>query len=493
MPSTVEQLSPTRVKLTVEIPFADLKPHLDKAYKEIAGQINIPGFRKGKVPSAVIDQRVGRGVVLQEALNEALPPAYNAAVAEHDVKPLSQPEVDVTKLDDGDVIEFTAEVDVRPEFELPKFEDVVVEVDNAESSDEQLDERIELLRKRFATQTEVTRKAKKGDVVTLDLKASKDGEELEDASAEGITYEVGDDENMLEGLREAVKGLKTGESKVFTSTLLGGAHRGEEAEIEVTVTKVEEQELPEIDDEFAQMVSEFDTVDEMREDLRNAVESQGKQGQIADARDKIIEEVVRLSEFDLPEAVLAADLEARRSGVQRQLAQAGLTLEQYLRDSEDEEAETEEEFWADMDRRGEEALRAQIILDTYAEEAEIDVSQQDLTELIFQKAQQAGTSPQEEIQHMMEHNHMGEWMGEARRGKSLAQICNLATVKDADGNVVEMPKPPAEEISTQDFVGAVDDEDAEVTPGVVTEFDEPEADDDAAADVEDADAEVEKD
>lgn len=471
MPSTLEQLSPTRVKLTVEIPFADLKPHLDKAYKEIAGQVNIPGFRKGKVPAAVIDQRFGRGVVLQEAINEALPSAYNAAVAEHDITPLSQPDIDMTKLEDGEVVEFTAEIDVRPEFELPKFEDITVEVDNAESTDEQLEERIQLLRKRFATQKDVTRKAKKGDLVTIDLKATKDGEELPDAAAEGITYEIGDDKNMLEGLAKAVTGLKAGESKTFQSTLLGGAHRGQEADIEVTVNKVQAQELPEVDDEFAQLVSEFDTVDEMKDDLRKAVEAQAKQEQIANARDKVIEEVVARTSFELPEKVLQADLEARRQQVERQLAQAGLTLKQYLEDAEDEEAETEEEFWAELNKRGEEALRAQIILDKFAEENTVDVSQQDLTELIFQKAQQSGSSPQQEIQHMMEHNHMGEWMGEVRRGKSLAQICALAVVKDADGNVVEMPKPVIVE-EEPELLAAEDADEEAPAAEVVTEFDD---------------------
>ncbi len=444
MPSTIEQLSSTRVKLTVEIPFADLKPHLDKAYKDIAGQVNIPGFRKGKVPAAVIDQRFGRGVVLQEAINAALPVAYSAAVQEHELLPLGQPEIDVTKLEDGDLVEFTAEVDVRPDFTMPVFEDIAVEVDAVEAADDELEERLEMLRKRFATTKEVGRKAKKGDLLTIDLVASQDGKELDDATAEGITYEIGDDKNMLEGLKKAVTGTKAGETVTFTSKLLGGAHRGEEAEITVTVHKVEEQQLPDVDDEFAQMVSEFDTVDEMKDDLRKAVEAQAKQAQIADARDKVVEAVVEATEFELPEKLLADDLAARRQQVEQQLARAGLTLQQYLEDSE-EEVDTEEEFWAELDKRGEQALRAQIILDKYAEEQAVEVSQQDLTELIFQKAQMNGTSPQDEINHMMEHNHMGEWMAEIRRGKALAQICALAVVKDADGNTVEMPQPVSAE------------------------------------------------
>lgn len=188
MPSTVEKLNPTRVKLTVEIPFADLQPYLDKAYKEIADQVSIPGFRKGKVPATVIDQRFGRGVVLQEAINEAIPDTYNTAIDEHKVYPMAQPEVEITKLEDKDVVEYTAEVDIRPEFDLPEFDKIEATVDAQSSIDELVEERIELLRQRFATNTDVKRKSKKGDVLTLNLKATKDGEELDDAAAEGITY-----------------------------------------------------------------------------------------------------------------------------------------------------------------------------------------------------------------------------------------------------------------------------------------------------------------
>lgn len=457
MPSTVEKLSPTRVKLTVEIPFADLKPYLDKAYKEIAEQVNIPGFRKGKVPAVVIDQRFGRGVVLQEAINEAIPQAYNVAIDEAKVRPMDQPEVDVTKLEDNELVEFTAEVDVRPEVTLPDFSKVTATVDNAASADELVDERIELLRERFATTTEVDRPAADGDVLTIDLAASQDGTPLPEATAEGITYKVGQDQNMLEGLDEAVTGLKAGESKAFTSTLVGGQFRGQEAEIEVTVQSVSEQELPEVDDEFAQLISEFDTVEEMKDDLRGAAEQQVKADQLADARDKVLEAVLEQVDIELPEGVLTREQEGRRQEVERQLAAGGLTVEQYLQDAEDEEAKDADEFWASIDERSAEALKAQVLLDVYADENAVDVSQQELTELIFRKAQQNGTSPQDEINHMMEHNHMGAWMQEIRRGKALAAICAAATVTDADGNVVETA-PAADE----DVADEVADEEATV-------------------------------
>ena len=242
MPSTFEQLNPTRVKFTVEIPFADLAPALKKAYKEIAEQVSIPGFRKGKVPAAVIDQRFGRGVVLQEAINEVIPQAYNAAVAEANVIPLAQPEIEVTKLEDNELVEFVAEVDIRPEFELPDFASIKAEVDTLEVTDADVDERVELLRERFAKTNVVERAAAEGDVVSLNLIGRRDGVELEDAAAEGVTYKIGSG-NMIEGLDEAVTGLSAGESKVFSATLVGGAERGKEADIEVAVVKVQEQEL----------------------------------------------------------------------------------------------------------------------------------------------------------------------------------------------------------------------------------------------------------
>ena len=437
MPSTSQKLSPTRVKLTVEIPFADLKPYLDDAYKGIAEQINIPGFRKGKVPATVIDQRYGRGVVLQEAINEAIPSAYNAAIEEHKVVPMAQPEVEVTRGEDKDLVESPAEVDIRPGVTLPASTKVEAPVDNAASIDALVEERIGLLRERFATTSEVDRAAAEGDVLTLDLVASQNGEPLPEATAEGLTYKVGQEANMLEGLDEAVTGLKAGESKTFTSTLVGGQFRGQHAKIEVTVIKVPQQDLPEVDDESAQLISEFDTVEEMKEDLRKGAEQQVKADQLADARDKVLEAVLEATEFELPESVLTRELEARRAEVQRQHPGGGMTVEDYLANSEDEEAKDADEFWAMIDKRSEQALKAQVVLDVYADTNTVYVSHQDLTELIFRKAQQNGSSPQDEINHMMEHNHMPEWMQEIRRGKALAAICADAKVTDEDGNPVE--------------------------------------------------------
>ena len=446
MPSTVEKLGPSRAKLTVEIPWTDLKPHLDKAYREIASQVTIPGFRKGKVPPMVIDQRFGRGAVLQEAINAALPGAYEAAVNEAGIVPLGEPDVDVTKLEDGEAIEFTAELDIRPDFEVPDAKGVTVTVDALGDTDAEVESRIELLRSRFATTAEVERAAAEGDVVTINLLGSRDGEPLADATVEGVTYKIGSG-GMIDGLDEAVTGLSAGESATFASTLVGGELEGEPADITVTVTKVSEQELPAVDDEFAQLVSEFDTVEEMKADLASSVAEMARLEQAAKGRDKVLEALVDQVELELPEKLLAAETEARKTQINEQLQRAGLTLERYLEQA-DEEAKTPEEFWAELESSTERGLKAQLLLDKVADEAEVGIDQADLSELLVRKAAQAGTSPEQEAQHMMEHNHTGAWMQEIRRNKALATIVAAATVTDTDGNPVDVAgAPPAVEES----------------------------------------------
>lgn len=436
MPSTVEKLGPSRAKLTVEIPWNDLKPHLDKAYREIAAQVTIPGFRKGKVPPMVIDQRFGRGAVLQEAINAALPSAYETAVNEAGIIPLGDPDVDVTKLEDGEAIEFTAELDIRPDFEVPDASGVSVTVDALGDTAAEVEERIEMLRSRFATTTEVDRAAAEGDVVTINLLGTRDDEPLQDATADGVTYKIGSG-GMIDGLDEAVTGLSAGESATFASTLVGGDLEGEPADITVTVTKVSEQELPAVDDEFAQLVSEFDTVEEMKADLTSSVAEMARLEQAAQGRDKVLEALVDQVEFELPERLLTSEIEARKEQINEQLKRAGLSLDRYLEQAE-EEAKTPEEFWAELEASTERGLKAQLLLDKIADDAEVGIDQADLSELLVRKAAQAGTSPEQEAQHMMEHNHTGAWMQEIRRNKALATIVAAATVTDTDGNPVDV-------------------------------------------------------
>ena len=476
MPNTVEQLNPTRAKLTIELPFSDLKPALDKAYKQIAKSVNIPGFRKGHVPNKLIDQRFGRGAVLQEAINEALPQAFADAVRETGIVPLGEPEIEVTKLEDGELVEFTVEVDVRPEFELPDFSAVSVELESIEVTEEEVNERLDLLRERFATLKDLDRPAADGDIVVLDLKAWQGDEAVSDADATGLNYRIGSG-GMIEGLDEAVTGLSAGESKRFPSKLVGGPQKDEDVEIEVTITKVQEQELPEVDDEFAQLASEFDTAEEMIAALRENLERVERVNQANDARDRVLEKVVALTDFELPQALVAAEVAGRRAQIEQQFAQAGLSLEEYLEQAADEEAEDEGAFWASIEKRSIEALRAQMILDKLSDSEEIAISNQDLTELIMAKAQQNGTSPEQEANHMFEHNHMNDWVAEIRRGKALGMIVSRATVTDSTGAAVDLSKlrsdgtiaePEAEEAAVESPREAETGQ-----PAVAAEQDEP--------------------
>ncbi len=433
MKSAVENLNPTRVKLTVEVPFEELKPSLDKAYKTIAQQINVPGFRRGKVPAVVIDRQVGRGAVLNEAVNEAIPAKYMEALEANELEPLAQPEIEVTKLEDNDVVEFTAEVDVKPTFDVPDYDAVVAEVEDIELSDAEVEEQIQALRERFGTLSEVERAAAEGDFVTIDLVAASDGEPVEGGEVSGMSYQVGRG-GMIDGLDEALAGMSVDEEKTFSSQLVGGDLVGQDVDVTVKVSKVSEQQLPELDEEFAQLASEFDTVEELTADVRERL-TQGKRlEQAAAARDAVLESLLEQVSIPLPETIVTDELNARRQNVEQQIMFSGMTMEKYLED----EGQTAEEFEADLERRVRDSVTAQFILDAIAKKEELGVDQQDLSQHMVRRAQQSGQDPQEFANHMFEHNHIPDLVQEILRGKALATIVESATVKDASGNVVDL-------------------------------------------------------
>ncbi len=270
MKSTVERLSPTRVRINVEVPFDELKPDFDRAYKKIAEQVRVPGFRPGKVPARIIEARLGRGVVLEEVVNGAVPAKYSEAVSAADaLTPLGRPDIEVTEIADGDKLAFTAEVDVRPEITLPALDSLAVSVDDVEVTDEDVTEGLDNLRARFGTLTGVDRPAATDDFVQIDLAAAVDGEPVEEATTSGYSYQVGQG-GLIDGIDEAITGLSAGESATFPTTLVAGEYADQDADVTVTVTAVKERQLPDADDEFAQLASEFDTLDELTDDLRTA-------------------------------------------------------------------------------------------------------------------------------------------------------------------------------------------------------------------------------
>jgi trigger factor len=464
--SAVETLNPTRAKLTIEVEFEELKPSLDAAYQRIAKQVNIPGFRKGKVPPPVIDRQVGRGAVLDEAINDALPKLYVQALEDNDLQPLAQPEIDITKFEDNSTLEFTAEVDVRPSIDVPAYDDLAIEVADVVVTDDDVEEQVQNLRERFATLKDVDRPVQDGDVVTIDLVASKDGETVEGGEVNGYSYKVGSGE-LIEGVDEALTGLAAGEEKTFQSTLLGGEAAGEDVDVLVRVSAVKEQELPEFDDEFAQTASEFDTAEELREDVRTRLERGKRLEQAAAARDAVLEKLLDSAEIPLPEATVGAEIAGRRQDIEQQLMYAGLSMEQYL----DNEKQTIDEFEADLEKRVRDAMAAQFLLDEVAKSEQLGVDQTELSQHLMRRAQESGQNPDEFVKHMVEHNHIPEMVAEVVRGKALALIVEGAKVTDASGNHVELKNLRPD--------GTIAEPEPEPEPAAAADETTPEAEDDA--------------
>jgi trigger factor len=430
--STVEHVNPTRVKLTVEVGFDELKPFFDKAYKTLAGQVKVPGFRPGKVPARILDARLGRGTILTEVVNEAVPAKYSEAVGAEQLGVLGQPEIEIDKIEDGQTLEFTAEVDVRPEIALPELSEIAVTVDDLEVTDADVDEQIEALRERFATTKTVDRAAADGDVVTINLAASIDGEPLADATADGLTYRIGSGE-LVDGIDEAITGLSAGESARFVSPLVAGEHAGENADIDVTVTAVAERTLPEVDDDFAQLVSEFDTVAELREDLTEKVTRAKNLERAGDARDKILQHLLETLDIPVPAGARAAEIEGRQHDAIHTFDHNEEALAAHLESI----GQTREELDAEIEASADEAVRTQLLLDALAEKSGAGVTQQEFTERVMFNAQRFGMSPDQYFQQLQQANQLGGIFTEVRRGKGLMSAVQQAQITSLSGEKLD--------------------------------------------------------
>ncbi|HEY6739459.1 MAG TPA: trigger factor [Actinopolymorphaceae bacterium] len=435
MKSAVETLSPTRVRLTVEVPFDELKPELDKAYREIAKQVNIPGFRKGKVPPPVIDRQIGRGYVLEQAINEAVPKAYGDALQANEIVPLGQPELDLKEAGDNTDLQFTAEVDVRPEIELPDYGNLEVTVDDVVVTDEEVDEQLQALRERFGTLKTVEKAVDEGDHVVIDLAAYKDGEPIEDAQVTGYSYKVGSG-GLVDGIDDALTGLEAGAETTFTSQLVAGEYAGQDVEIRLRLEAVKQQELPELDDDFAELASEFDTLEELKADLRERLERGKRIEQAGKARDAVLEKLLEPLDVPLPDGAVAAEVESRKENIRHELGHVGLSWEAYL----EHEGQTEEELDADLEQRVRKAMKAEFVLDKLADTEGVSVGQEELSQHLVMRAQQAGVDPNEYVSQIVQNGYVPIVVREVRRNKALAQLVENSTVTDASGRPVELKR-----------------------------------------------------
>ncbi|MFC8454696.1 trigger factor [Kitasatospora sp. NPDC057223] len=445
MKSAVETLNPTRVRLTVEVPFEELKPSLDAAYKKINQQVSVPGFRKGKIPNRVIDQRFGRAAVLEEAVNDALPRFYTQAVEEGGIDVLGQPDISdlegVEKIADGGDLKFTAEVDVRPEITLPDFSEISVTVDPIVVSDEDIDKSLEQLRERFSSVKDVERAAAAGDIVVVDLEAKVDGEVPDDGIASGVSYEIGSG-RLIDGIDDAVVGLVAGGTATFSTELKGGTQAGKTSEVTVTVTAVQEKELPELDDEFAQLASEFDTLDELREDSRKRLERMKEFDQATQAQEKVLDELLSQVEMDYPEKLLKDEIETRRHNLEHhQLEPMGLDLTTYLATQD----KTLEDFLAETEEQAKKGIKTQFVLDQIVANEELGVNQEELTEHLIRRAAGSGLTPDQFAQQVVQGGQVPLLVGEVARGKALATVVEAAKVVDTDGNEINFDDDEADE------------------------------------------------
>jgi trigger factor len=432
--STIEELGPTRVRMAIEVPWGDLDHAFGEVYKELGKQVRVPGFRPGKVPNRVLDQRIGRPVVLEQVVQHAIPEVYSEVVRENQVRVLGQPDIEVTRLEDNDTLAFTAEVDVAPQLTLPSLENLAVTVEDVEVTDEEIDQQVSVMRERFGMLTGVERPAEDGDFVSIDLEASLDGKVLEDGSTTGMSYEVGSG-SLMEGLDDAVRGLSAEESKTFTTALLSGPDAGKDAEVTVTVRSVKTKDLPELDDDFAQTASEFDTLAELRDDVRTRLGRTKVLGQGAQARDKLVEHLLEIVEVPVPDNLVEREIEWRNRAFEQELQQAGMDWDSFLQISG---GQSREEYDAEQRKTVEEAVRTQFILDAIADAREVTVDNDDLSAQIMAQAQRSRMSPEQYAQQLQQGGNIQEFVADVRRTKTLAQLLEETTITDASGNVVDL-------------------------------------------------------
>jgi trigger factor len=413
--SAVESISATRVRISIDVDFTDLEPHVKRAYQSISERVVIPGFRKGKVPRAMIDQRVGRGTVLDEAINNALPDFYTQAARENDVLVVGRPTVDIKELKDNELVKFEVEVDIRPEIKLPDFSKLEVSVDDVKVTDKDVEDQIEALRIRFGTLTTVEKDAASGDFVSIDLVARVDGKEIEGGSANGISYEVGSN-RMIDGLDAALEGMKVEESKKFNAPLVG-MKEGETGEVEVTLKAVKKRELPELNDEFAKLASEFETLKELEADVRERLTRLKSMEQGAQARDNLLKLLLDTVEIPVPENLVNDEVHDH------------LEKENRLEDETHRKEVTEEVT---------SSVRGDFLLDAIVKSEEVQVSEAELTEYLIRTAARYQMTPDQFVQQITQAGQVATLMAEVARTKGLAVVLERVTVKDASGNKVDL-------------------------------------------------------
>ncbi len=481
MKTTVETIDAVRVKLTVEVDPGVVRKAHDTAARHLAQQVNLPGFRKGKAPRKLLEQRLGSGAIAQHALEDNLDDWYRAAIDDAEIVPVGSPELDIETFTEKEGMTFVAEVEVRPEIDLPDHTGLQLSHPEWGVSDDEVTAKLDEQRERFAEVDEVERAASSGDYVTIDLKVFVDGEELETAHVEDALYEVGS-QGVTAKLDDELEGIEAGAEFTYTDQLPEEypEHGGEEAEFHVTVHDVRAKSLPTLDDDFAATASEFDTLDDYRADIRRNLERQKVSEARHQARGDLLQAFLAPIDFELPPSMITSEVDDQRQQISQQAEQYGMTFEDMLAAQDMEEEAWEEE----VTTQARASVKARLVLDTLAETLEVDIEPDDVNQEIFRHAMQMGMQPQQVAQMIQEQGSLPALIGDVARRKALDAIVDGAILDGApdDATLIALgiipdpdaPAPgaaPAGDAADADAAVAASDDEAEDLAGDDVEAD----------------------
>ncbi len=444
MKTTLERLEPTKVKLTVEVGPERVVKAFDLAARALAKTVNVPGFRRGKVPRRVLEARIGKGPIVQQAIEDAVGRFYAEAVESESVAAVAPPEIDLQQFTEEEGCAFEATVEVRPEIELPDHAGISVPFPEWEVSEEEVQRQLAELRERFAELEEVDRPAASGDYVTIDLSVARSGKLIERASAEDALYEVGSS-GVTPKLDEKLVGAAAGQTLTYVDNLPDDypEHGGKPAEFTVRVKDVREKHLPDLDDEFAAVASEFDTLAELEEDIRRNLQRRKLMQAQQEVRGRILEAYLATVDVALPESMVQGEKDGRLQQLRDQATQYGLELEQAL----EMQDRTLEEVSRELEEQARNAVKSQLVLETLAEELGIGVTSVDLEQEMTRHALQHGMKPGDVARIVSERGTVGVLVGDVIRRKALEALVAAADVGDAPPRelLVELGLAAAEE------------------------------------------------
>src|SRR5438093_1254963 len=441
MQTSVEQTASHVVRLTVKVQPGEFARDLDRAYRKVAGHVKIPGFRKGKVPKKVIDARVGRAHVLEQFVHDAVPSYYVRALREHDLAPITDPEIDLDRLEEGKPLRFTATVEVRPRLilEPERYRGVEVQAPSTEPRELEVDEYLDHLRERFAELEVVERPAQKGDYVLADVRATLHGTELPEVSRVGFLTEVGSAELVPELDRE-LEGKRKGDILKFNATLPErfGERAGTEVTFQALVKEVKTKKLSALDDEFAKTASEFDTLEELREDVLSKLRTLKEAESVGVVRDLVLRKVMEDLQVDLPDRMVDEETERRVESVKERAERAGTTLDAVLT----AQGWDELQFRSDARAHAIRAVTADLVLEAVARAEGITATQEDMDREIKALAEATGRDPKDVRRILERSGQVGSLAGDIIRTKALDLLVESAEVTREGARAHQEPDPP---------------------------------------------------